>query len=211
MQRQSMSNDTAINKANTRLLFSDIDGTLIRKDQTVSGNVSASLKKMADAGHGLILSSGRPLGSILKVYEYIISQVGRSFPNAYIIANNGAQVYDIAAEKNIFEKRIPLSVVDSIQDLAESMNVHIQTYTETNIICTRDDDETKLYKRRIILPVTFSERLADALTDPPYKMLALSTEGSEPLMPFKQKMAEGFGDHIQTLFSGPGYLEIIDK
>ena len=65
----------------TKLLFADIDGTLILPDQTLSPAVTAMLKQLADKGHGLILSSGRPLGSILNVYDYIIN----SFKNRFCL------------------------------------------------------------------------------------------------------------------------------
>ncbi|MBR4760992.1 MAG: HAD family hydrolase [Lachnospiraceae bacterium] len=195
----------------TKLLFADIDGTLIQPDQTLSPSVTDMLKQMANAGHGLILSSGRPLGSILRVYGYILEQIQSRFSHAFIIANNGAQVYDCECKRNILEKRLPLSLVDDLQKLADAYHVHIQTYTETHIIAAADDAETKSYLKKIILPVMISEKLTDALDLPPYKMLALSLSGSDYLMPFKKALTREYGDQVSSVFSGSGYLEIIQK
>lgn len=49
----------------TKLLFSDIDGTLLRKDGTISPTLARKLREMGQAGHGMILCSGRPLDGIL--------------------------------------------------------------------------------------------------------------------------------------------------
>ncbi len=195
----------------TKLLFADIDGTLILPDQTLSPSVTAMLTKMADAGHGLILSSGRPLGSILRVYDYILQQTNSHFSHAFIIANNGAQVYDCENQCNILETRLPLDLVDDLQKLADAYHVHIQTYTETHIIAAADDAETKSYLKRIILPVKISEKLTDALDLPPYKMLALSLKGSDYLMPFREALMREYSEKVSTVFSGSGYLEIIRK
>ncbi len=195
----------------TKLLFADIDGTLILPDQTLSPAVTAMLKQLADKGHGLILSSGRPLGSILNVYDYILRQIRTHFSQAFIIANNGAQVYDCENGRNIFEARLSINLVDDLQKLADAYNVHIQTYTDTHIIAAADDAETRSYRKRIILPVRISEKLSDALDQPPYKMLALSLKGSDYLMPFREALMQTYEDRVNTVFSGSGYLEIIQK
>ena len=56
-----------------------------------------------------------------------------------------------------------------------------------------------------------SEKLSDALDLPPYKMLALSLSGSEYLMPFREALIREYGDRVSSVFSGSGYLEIIQQ
>ncbi|MCR4689771.1 MAG: HAD family hydrolase [Lachnospiraceae bacterium] len=194
-----------------KLLFSDIDGTLILKDQTISPAVAEALDKMARAGHGLVLSSGRPVDSIMAVFKMIENRVPTPFARTLIIAGNGAQIYDRTAGEMLFEKRVPIPYVDKLQDLAESMEVHLQTYTDTHIICIREDAESERYRTKVILPLQISPRLSDALDKPPCKLLALSVKGSEALMPFRTRVGELFGDVLHTLFSGEGYLEIVAK
>ncbi|MCR5417723.1 MAG: HAD family hydrolase [Lachnospiraceae bacterium] len=194
-----------------KILFTDIDGTLLQSDQTISDETARLLDALATAGHSFVLASGRPLGSILKVYSYLTSRMTASFSKAFIIANNGAQIYDCLLDRTIYETRLPIELVDTLQDIAEEMRVHLQTYTDEKIVCTRDDDETRSYTSRIILPVILSDRLADALDKPPYKMLAMSLKGSDYLMPFRRRVSDEFSDSIHCIFSGPGYLEIIPK
>ena len=195
----------------TKLLFTDIDGTLLRSDQTISDALAADLSALAENGHGLILASGRPLGSMLKVYSYLESRLSCPFKIAYCMANNGAQIHDLSTGKTVFEKRVPLPLVDKLQDLADSMQIHLQTYTDTHIICSADDDETKSYRKRVILPVLITERLSSALSVPPFKMLALSLQGSEVLMPFRAAVSEQYADYVHCIFSGAGYLEIVEQ
>lgn len=199
-------------RTDQKLLFTDIDGTLLKSDQTISHETAELLSLLARDGHGLILSSGRPFGSILQVMEYLHTRISTPFSREYIIANNGAQVYDCIAKETILEKRLSYDLVDPLQALAEEYNVHIQTYTDTNIICTCDDAETRSYQKRIILPVLISPRLSDALQGKaPYKMLALSLKGSDYLMPFKNRLLAQYQNRLACIFSGNGYLEIIDK
>ena len=190
-----------------KLLFCDIDGTLVRSDGTISDHVRKLLKELAENGHGFILTSGRPLTSILKVRD----DIDIDFPHSYIIANNGGLIYDCNSGKAVFEARLPLHLIDKLQDIAEEMHVHIQTYTETEIVCRHETEEVKRYAARIKMPVILSDRLTAPLTVPPYKMLALSLEGSEALMPLKHRIETEFPDTINPMFSQVGYLELLPK
>lgn len=190
-----------------KLLFCDIDGTLVRKDGTVSDHIRSLLEELAAKGHGFILTSGRPLSSILKVRDYL----NIDFPYSYIIANNGGLIYDCNAKKAVFEARLPFSLIDELQTLAEEMQIHIQTYTEDSIVCRRETEEVQRYAARIKMPVILSDRLTAPLSIEPYKMLALSLDGSEPLMPLKRKIEQDYSAVAAPMFSQVGYLEILPK
>lgn len=194
-----------------KLLFSDIDGTLIKQDGTIDSSLAQKLRQLAQNGHGLILSSGRPLDSILTVQNYIHETIGTHFEDAYIISNNGALVYDCNAEKAILEKCLPYSVVDRLQETAQSFGIHIQTYTADSIVCEKMDDEIRHYTSRIHLPVLLSERFTDVLDRPPYKMLSIGLQGMPQQLPMKQYIDTHFSDEVATFFSRNEYLEIIHK
>lgn len=189
----------------TNLLFSDIDGTLIRSDGTISDRVRRLLQEMASKGHGLILTSGRPLPSMQKVHDYI----SIDFPYSYLIANNGGLIYDCNKQEAIFEATLSFEIIDQLQNIAEDMQFHIQTYTENSIVCRRETEEVKCYASRIKMPILLSDRLTGALTVQPYKMLALSLRGSEALMSLKHRIERDYSDRLTLMFSQDGYLEIL--
>ncbi len=190
-----------------KLLFCDIDGTLLRSDGSISPYVREWLQTMANLGHGFILTSGRPLSSIQEVVRYI----DIAFPYSYIIANNGGLIYDCNANRSILEERLPFSMISPLQSLAEAMKIHIQTYTETAIVCRNETAEVLSYADRIKMPIQYSNDLRAPLSVPPYKMLALSLKGSEALMPLKGRIESTYGDTLICMFSQDGYLEILPK
>ena len=110
----------------TKLLFSDIDGTLLRKDGTISPALAGKLREMGQAGHGMILCSGRPLDGILLVQSYLES-LSIHFPYSYVIANNGALVYDCNEKKAVLEDRLPIELIPQAQALAKQYHIHLQT------------------------------------------------------------------------------------
>ena len=70
-----------------RLVASDIDGTLLRDDRTLSPRTAAVLARIAAAGTPVVLVTGRPIRWLQMVYE----QLAAPLP---AICANGAVVYD---------------------------------------------------------------------------------------------------------------------
>lgn len=73
-----------------KILFTDLDGTLLNSAKKVSPGMQLLLSKMVLAGNRLVLTSGRALPSVLKVAK----NAGLLFPDTVIIAANGNEVYD---------------------------------------------------------------------------------------------------------------------
>lgn len=190
-----------------KLFFSDIDGTLLRSDGSISEALRNGFQKMAGQGHSLVLTSGRPLSGTLNIYN----KIAVAFPHAYLICNNGCLVYDHHAGHTIYENRIPRELVDQIAALAKQMHFHIQAYTEDSIVCEKETPELHYYTSRVHMPVIFCHPLSSALTKSPYKMVAISLKGSDALTGLKQKIDETFGTQITSTFSSPGYLDIIPQ
>ena len=49
---------------NHKILFVDLDATLLSDDKTVSEENRAAIQKMLLAGHDIVLSTGRPVESV---------------------------------------------------------------------------------------------------------------------------------------------------
>ncbi len=196
----------------TKLLFTDIDGTLIRGDGTLSPALIKGFQQAAANGHGLILASGRPLAGVLQVQRYLENDCNLHFQHSYILAFNGALIYDCNKQKIIYEQRLDLPLVDRLQKVADDYKVHIQTYTKKDeIICKELTEEVLYYTSKIKIPILTTDKLTSLLDHNPFKMIALSRQGSEALYPFKDYIDANFSAEITTMFSGKGYLELVKK
>lgn len=190
-----------------KILFTDLDGTLLNNESQVSAKTQAFLKDFIAAGNKLVLSSGRPLDSILEVKE----QAKLDYPGIFIIASNGALVYDCDNKKPIRELRMPLSYVSYLQAQAKAQNLHIQTYNDDAIITAVEDEEIKYYRRKIHLPLLLSDNYTEALTKEPFKMLAIHLTDHSRLTAFCDSIADWAEDKIQYIFSNTKYLELFVK
>ncbi|MGN0156296.1 MAG: Cof-type HAD-IIB family hydrolase [Lachnospiraceae bacterium] len=190
-----------------KILFTDLDGTLLNNESKIFPEMKQALDDMIAAGNTLVLASGRPLNSILEVKE----NAGISYPGMYITANNGSLIYDCDAKKSIYEIRVSLDDVSKVWELAASMQVHIQTYTEDSIIVGKDDEETQFYRRKIHLPLIISDNPLKVLSVPPYKLLAIDLHDKNHLVQFADAIREMSGNRLSTIFSSDTYLEVFNS
>lgn len=192
------------------ILFTDMDGTLLNEEKSISKEVLTAMSEYTRHGGQIVLSSGRPLESIVQVAKTL----NLITPNMYIISFNGALIYDLSNDKVICEKRVPLPLVRKILDTAHEMNVHCHTYSDTNIISEFDTPELHKYTVHVKIPYLIKENATDylaSLNQQPLKLLAMTMEDRKPLYAFANKLHEVVGDEIHTFFSQMCYLECCMK
>lgn len=187
------------------LLFTDMDGTLLNSQSGISTAMKNALDRMVLLGHRLVLTSGRPLPSILEVCE----KMGLDYPQMFIISNNGALIYDCEARSPILEQRLAMEDVRYIIDEAEKMGLHIHAYTDREIVCHDVNEEIRYYTRRIHLPLILAENIGDALEKAPYKLQAIHLTDRRPLEAFRGHILSHMPDRVQMIFSNDQYLEIL--
>ena len=195
-----------------KLLFTDLDDTLLNNQSQVSPESKAFLDEFLAAGNRLILSSGRPLTSVLEVKE----QAGLDQAGILISSSNGTLVYDCDNHHIIMKRSLPLSYVSYLQEQAKALSLHIHTYREENgksdaIISPADNEEIRYYRRRVHLPLMISENLCDPLTEGPCKLLAISLHNPEKLETFRRNISDWAENKIQTIYSNKQYLELFDQ
>lgn len=194
-----------LKRTRKNLLFTDMDGTLLRNDCTVSTDMRNALNRMTNAGHHLILSSGRPLPSILEVRQ----KEQLTYPNMLILSNNGALVYDCDRDKNLLECRICQKDIAHIISKAEACGLHIHGYTAKEIVCHGMNAELEFYTRRIHLPLICVEDIAGYLPDGCFKLQAIHLTDRSVLEAFRESLSDYCGNRIQMIFSNDQYLEIL--
>jgi len=194
-----------IQKSRKNLLFSDMDGTLLRDDCTISPAMKEAIDRMTASGHRLILTSGRPLSAILEVCE----QAKLHYPGMIVISNNGALVYDCDSKEAILEHRLSKEDIAYITGMARQMGIHVHGYTQTHIISVEENDELRYYRSRIHMPVTYVEDIAKALPKGTFKLQIINLHDHEALVRLRDALLPYCGDRIQMIFSNEKYLEIL--
>jgi hydroxymethylpyrimidine pyrophosphatase-like HAD family hydrolase len=105
----------------------------------------AALEKFVAAGNIFAISTGRGTENAV----YVQKNYGLTFPGSYVIAYNGAELYDYSAGKSIYRVGVPLDVTREILQMAAERGVHVHTFNDHYIVGSAYDEEMTFYKRII--------------------------------------------------------------
>ncbi len=190
-----------------KLLFTDIDGTLLTTQHTISEKLRLALISFMDNGGKLILCSGRPEPGVMHVKDYL------RLPNKnlYISSYNGAKLYDCENDHVIFQAAIPKDMVRQILDAAYQNKLHSHTYNRTHILSEFRNKELDDYENHVSMVAQVVEDIPTALDMEPHKMLAISLDETKDLTPFIDKVNEISNHSLTLLMSNAHYLEIFSN
>lgn len=188
----------------TKILFTDLDGTLLDSGKQISPYTREVLEKWVQAGHKLALCSGRDVNSVKDVKSYLHLDL----PNMYVIGYNGGQIYDCTKGKTIHRTALTLTQTAHILEEAEKHGIHVHTYTETNIVSPRQDEELVYYRRVIKTPVIINPNVMDVLTQGPCKCIGIELKDPEKMENFRLSLLPWAQEEgVSMLYSSSYYLE----
>ncbi len=110
-----------------KLITIDIDGTLLNSNGEISNENKEAILKAINSGVEVVLASGRIINSI----KTIANELGA---NNYLIAGNGALVYDIQNDEIIYSNYIKKEKVLEIINICEENSIFYTISTEDTII-----------------------------------------------------------------------------
>lgn len=112
-----------------KLVAIDLDGTLLNSYGIVTEYTKQTIKKCIQKGIEIVLASGRPNDSI----EAIAKEIGAT---NYFISGNGALIYDMQKQENIYEKYMTKEKVLEIIKICEENSISYNVYTNKTILAT---------------------------------------------------------------------------
>lgn len=190
--------------ADTKILFTDLDGTLLTDSKTISPYTFELLKKWCNKGNKLVLCSGRALDSI----QHVFQELGLTFPNIYLVGCNGGEIYDCSKNQLLLRRTLSFETVMKIFSIAQRYDIHIQTYSETHIITPKDGSELAYYKKAIHTPAIICSNPMEHLTKEPCKCLAIELTDLKRLEKFRLAVMDELGNILSVIYSNPNYIEL---
>lgn len=116
--------------SNYKLVCSDLDGTLLRRDMTVSDENKAAIKRMTELGVAFVASSGR-------AHTTLPREVVECDDIRYLISSNGAVIYDKEQKKIIATNYMPKPIAEKMFSVVGEYEVSI--FVHCNGIMYVDD------------------------------------------------------------------------
>jgi len=106
---------------NYHILFLDIDGTILRPDDTIEESTKEAVTKVQEKGIEVFLATGRPL--------HEIRDIGKELNIHSFIGYNGA--YAVHREKEVFKEYMPKSTIERYLQISTKNKHEMVLYTNS--------------------------------------------------------------------------------
>lgn len=190
------------------LLFLDLDGTLLNDAKEITPGNRAALDAALRRGHGVIITTGRPLKSAMAHAH----KLRLDKPGCYLAAYNGGVIYDWAKNEQVYTRALSYDIVNRVFDYVNTTGIHIQTYDTWSILVEpRCDNETV---RRYCDSTIDFHVIGDVhrdLKEEPVKILIIDFENKPALEEIQTWIRTHLGDVTECCFSSDMYLEVMPK
>lgn len=201
-----MSRRSRCEKMEKKAIFLDMDGTTLNDQRVVSEENYSAIKRAIEAGHDVVIATGRASSSIVKLLDRCnLNNIGIR----YVLAFNGAMIVDIKTGEVLYKKEMSLDYMKRIAQEAQKLNVYIQTYEGECVLTDRDDANLRQYTNKTTMEAKVIPDLAAGIQEPACKMLAVDLEDTGILEQLKANVEAWCGDDLEIYKSCREYLEFV--
>ncbi|MFM2593716.1 Cof-type HAD-IIB family hydrolase [Vibrio harveyi] len=184
----------------TKIVASDLDGTLLAPNHQLSVYSKETLKALHEQGYTFVFATGRHHVDVASIRRTV------GIP-AYMITSNGARVHD-QNDQEMYSQNVPEDLVQPVIDTIKTdPEILIHMYQNDDWLLNKDDDELREFHEE------FTYKLYDqdnAPTDGIAKIFFTHpAQDHEHLVTFETKLREQFGDRLNIAFSTPWCLEVM--
>lgn len=194
---------------NKRMLFMDLDGTLLNDQKEISQGNRDALELALRRGHGVIITTGRPLKSAMDQAR----KLGMDKPGCLLIAYNGAMIYDWGTQRILFSKALEKATVEKVFAEANRRNIHIQTYDNWEVLVEPRCDNAAVRRYCSLIGMTFRviTDVRQDLVQAPVKCLVIDYDRQTELRKIEKWICTNLSEAVDCFFSCDQYLEIVPK
>lgn len=199
-----------------KLLFTDLDGTLLDDAKNISDTDMAAIHAMIDAGHKFVMTTGRPLTSVKRIAE----KYGFLQPGYFLVSFNGGLIYDCGAGESILTRRISVNQVKFIMDEAHKRGFHAHTYAGDLVVSEYETEQLKKYCSAMQMDyvvvddirnyyggVNCNDGPINVVIKPPIKVNIITPFEHSSLVDFRADMRTVTANKLFDVFSKPEMLE----
>ncbi|MCQ2055545.1 MAG: Cof-type HAD-IIB family hydrolase [Fibrobacter sp.] len=197
-----------------KILFTDLDGTLLTDDKRILDADMAAIHAMIEAGHKFVMTTGRPLFSVKRLAE----KYGFLQPGFFLVSFNGGLVYDCGTNEPILTRRISVDEVKYIMDEAHAHGMHAHTYAGDLVVSEYETEQLKNYCRTMQMDYVVVDDIRkyfsmengapiNVVVKPPIKVNVITPFEHSGLVEFRAEMRKTTEGKLFDVFSKPEMLE----
>ncbi len=184
------------------MIFSDMDGTLLKNGLEVSQKNKLAIKEAVNQGVQFVICTGRGVFGVERYLEQL-NLIGRE---GYAICQNGGAVYDLRDMSLAIREDFSPKIYAPIAEFAREIGLELYYYDDRTFIAESETERVKKYCKvmgndvRIMHnPLEYSGEFTKSLI----------TGDREKLL-LVQKMVKET-DQLDCFFSSPIFMEVVKK
>ena len=127
---------------NYPLIVSDFDGTILTDNRTIPQEVKDAIEQYKADGGIFVVSTGR-------MYYGVVSHLKALGLNGLVSCAHGTYIFDMQANKPLFEATIPTDVTADICEKMEALGLHCNIYTQTDIYTNQVNKRLENYEKAL--------------------------------------------------------------
>lgn len=128
-----------------KIIAFDLDGTLVRKDGSISNNTIEAFKKLKNKGIKLIPTTGRTIHSVIEIFK----KLGIYEEGNLGIFNTGSVIQELITSKIIYEKCLNMNDYKIIRENVSS-DYDVSVYTPDYIYVSGEVSKEVLFDNEIL-------------------------------------------------------------
>jgi 5-amino-6-(5-phospho-D-ribitylamino)uracil phosphatase len=185
-----------------RLVAIDLDGTLLRDDQTISDANIAAIREAVSLGVRIVLATGRPPRTVGPTYQ----KLGLTTVE---VNHNGALIFDRPAGKVLYHQPLPAATARAVVKLAQGVDPRLAVGAEVidRLFTARRKNSEAIERDPAMKPQTDTAALDEALQGPVTKLLFLGQ--SDVLGEIQMRMGQDMAKHVAVAFTHQRLLQVV--
>ncbi len=187
-----------------KMIFSDMDGTLLKSVSEISQKNADKIKEATSKGVAFVLCTGRGVYGV----EKFLAQLGLVEKEGYVICQNGAAVYDLSTMNLLLRHNFSAETLRPVVECARKMDIEIYLYDDRTFLAEAETEETRRYCRVMGADMRI---LPDGLSYDGYFTKCLLSAPFAKLQALRQEVAPLVADSLDMFYSSDVYLEFVKK
>ncbi|WP_374712372.1 HAD family hydrolase [Symbiobacterium terraclitae] len=183
-----------------RMLALDMDGTLLRSDETISPRNQAAVAACLERDIAVVLATGRFYPGVT---PYLNCWPGSPI---WVAACNGALLYAPGEDEPFSTRVVDPSLARAVVAWAGAQGVYVKVYVDDLVLVNRMTEETRAFMRRYGPRVRVERDLAAALQRGAAKILLFADVNEIPAL--ERAVCARWGAGLEVTGSEPYVLEL---
>ncbi|MBP5376176.1 MAG: HAD family phosphatase [Bacteroidaceae bacterium] len=188
-----------------KLVAIDLDGTLVRSDQSISPRTITTLMQVQQMGVKVAVASGRPTFGTAHVADALqLEKFG-----GYVMSYNGGEIYDWGTKTLLHAQTLDKNIIPYIYVCAKEHGMPIMTYIGKEVVSEVADNE---YIRYSVMRNHMTLRQVDDFVTTAHEagIVKCIIVGDPSLLPaLEAEMQESLKGKAGVFRSEPFFLEIV--